>query len=111
MSYRDDYMQYRSSQEYPRSGPPEPPSHSPASYRPRPNSPYMNERPLSAGYYDGAQSPAIINSNARLAEPSPPYHATESPQGTATIYVIDMFHTSDDSPTNLFPVSHWQELM
>jgi hypothetical protein len=79
-------MQYRSSQEYPRSGPPEPPSHSPASYRPRPNSPYMNERPLSAGYYDGAQSPAIINSNARLAEPSPPYHATESPQGT---YVAD----------------------
>ncbi|GAB5587822.1 hypothetical protein Unana1_02722 [Umbelopsis nana] len=53
----------------------------------------MNERPLSAGYYDRPQSPAIINSNARLAEPSPPYHATESPQGTATIYVIDMFHT------------------
>jgi len=79
-------MQYRSSQERPRPGPPEPPSHSPISYRPRPSSPYYNDRPPSAGYYDRAQTPATFTSNAPLAEPSPPYHAAESPQGT---YVDD----------------------
>lgn len=84
MSYRDEYMQYRTSQDLGRPGPPEPPSHSTASYRPRPSSPYMNERPQS-GFYDRAQTPATINSNAPLAEPAPPYHASQSPQGTISI--------------------------
>ncbi|KAG2187372.1 hypothetical protein INT44_005058, partial [Umbelopsis vinacea] len=81
MSYRDEYMQYRSSQERPRPGPPEPPSHSDSAYRPRPNSPYMNERPHS-GYYDRSQTPATMSSRMPLAESSPPYQTSTSPHGT-----------------------------
>ncbi|KAH8555303.1 hypothetical protein BGW37DRAFT_132418 [Umbelopsis sp. PMI_123] len=81
MSYRDDYIQYRTSLERPRPGPPEPPTHSDSSYRSRPNSPYRNERPYS-GYYDRSQTPATITSHMPLAEPSPPYHASDSPHGT-----------------------------
>ena len=90
MSFRDEYMQYRSSQERPRPGPPEPPSHSDSAYRPRPNSPYMNERPPS-GYYDRSQTPATVSSRVPLAEPSPPYRASDSPHGTISTFLVDSY--------------------
>ncbi|KAJ2964889.1 hypothetical protein NQZ79_g310 [Umbelopsis isabellina] len=88
MSYRDDYMQYRSSGDRARPGPPEPPTHSPAlSYRPRPqsSSQYLDERPPS-GNYDRSYTPATMASYAPLNEPSPPYHSSASPPET---YVAD----------------------